>query len=105
MLTLLSREKFYRLTYIFMAKFILVNYNLCGEIFGNLSFIELNWNELTQLGRDNARMRVVFVQRFSMSEFEEIINNNERMRPVSGDDQYGTRESMDFFDAHRVVMS
>ena len=38
---LLSREKFHRLTYIFMAKFILVIYNLCGKIFGNLSLVEV----------------------------------------------------------------
>jgi hypothetical protein len=52
-----------------MAKIVLINYNLCGKIFGNLSFVELNRNELTQLGRDNTRMRIVFVQqRFLMSE-------------------------------------
>jgi hypothetical protein len=38
---LLSREKFHRLTHIFMAKNILINYNLCSKIFGNLSFVEL----------------------------------------------------------------
>ena len=61
-----------------MAKIILVNYNLCGKIFGNLSFVELDWNELKQLGRDNAQVRVAFVQqRFLMSEFEKGINKLE----------------------------
>ena len=42
MLPFLSRDKFHRLTYIFMAKIILVNYNFCSKIFGNLSSVELN---------------------------------------------------------------
>ena len=42
---LLNREKFHQLTYIFMAKIIIVNYNPFSKILQNLLFVELTMSK------------------------------------------------------------
>lgn len=59
-----------------MANIIIVNYNLCCKIFGNLLFVELTQNHLTQLSSNNTQMQVVFAGDV------DIVNGNMQSKAV-----------------------